>query len=639
MSFSKRSKWSIALSLVGLAALLLGAVLYLQPGTRTNAAKAQPTGGPRLNKIQQRLLSGFLDSELNSNNGPTINSKPRNYRPSNDDGCSQSRGSNIKVNQNCLNLSDADLQGRGQSNNETSIAQDPLHPNRIIASYNDYRRGDGNCYTAYSLDQGANWIDTTVPTGFTRGAPFGAAREYWEAGGDTVVAWDTKGNAYLQCQLFQRGSPTTPNPDLSSAVYIFRSTRNAGASWNFPGRPVVENADTSGTSGILEDKPFMTVDNHIGSPYQDRIYVSWTEFAADGTAYIWESYSNDYGESFSPRVLVSSNSSLCGNNYGLPTPQGNCNENQFSQPFTGSDGALYVVWANFNNVVTGNDNRNQMLLAKSTNGGASFSAPVKVSDYYDLPDCLTYQGKDAGRACVPEKGSGTNSYFRAANYPSGAVNPKNPNQVVVTFGSYINVYSNESNGCVPNGLNPATGDNLFTGVKTPGACNNDILESVSNDAGASFTGTTTDPRSLTSVTSAAAQTTTDQWWQWIGFTSTGRLAVSYYDRQYGTDERSGFSDVSLSGSSDLTHFNVARVTSSSMPPPTQFGGLFYGDYTGLTVFNQTAHPSWMDTRDKELFLCPGTGIPGVPPALCTAAAANAAVANDQEAFTASVIVP
>ena len=121
----------------------------------------------------------------------------------------------------------------------------------------------------------------------------------------------------------------------------------------------------------------MTVDNHIGSPFQDRIYVTWTEFTSDGTAYIWESYSNDYGEHFSPRVLVSSNTALCTNTYGVVTPHGNCNENHFSQPFTGPDGALYVTFNNFNNTVTGLDNRNQILLAKSTDGGATFSAPVR----------------------------------------------------------------------------------------------------------------------------------------------------------------------------------------------------------------------------------------------------------------------
>jgi hypothetical protein len=111
---------------------------------------------------------------------------------------------------------------------------------------------------------------------------------------------------------------------------------------------------------------------------------------------------------------------------------------------------LYVAYANYNNTVTGKDNRNQVLLTKSANGGQSFSAPVKVSDYYELPDCLAAQGSDAFRACVPEKGTAENSVFRAANYPSGGVNPTNPNQVVVTVASYINGDSNEGNGCTPN---------------------------------------------------------------------------------------------------------------------------------------------------------------------------------------------
>src|SRR6185312_16068261 len=104
-----------------------------------------------------------------------------------------------------------------------------------------------------------------------------------------------------------------PNVDESSAVYLFRSTGNSGASWDFPGRPVVEsNLVTGSTTGLpLEDKPYMTVDNHVGSPFQDRVYVTWTEFAADGTAFVYEANSADYGQTFSSRVLVSSASALC----------------------------------------------------------------------------------------------------------------------------------------------------------------------------------------------------------------------------------------------------------------------------------------------------------------------------------------
>lgn len=474
------------------AALFIG--LVLAPALANIASAQSGSAGNRLNNIQKRLVSGFASMAIEAASGPrrptagvVTGAPPKgsgatNYVPTGDGECDGKTGGNVKVNQNCVNLSDPDLQGRGQAQNEGFIAQDPHAPNHLVASFNDYRRGDGTCGIAWSTNGGNTWHDATVPNGFVRGTAFGGvARQYFQSSGDTSVAWDSKGNVYLSCQLFMRGQPTTNNPDQSSALYVFRSTGNFGASWNFPGRPVAELNDVSGTGAALLDKQLMTVDNTNGSPFQDRIYVTWTKFDADGTAYIFASHSSDYGETFSAPVVVSRDSGLCTVTYGFPTPNGRCNENQNSQPFTGVDGALYVVWSNFNNSVTGSDNRNQILLAKSTDGGVTFGSPVKVADYYDLPDCDTYQGADAGRACVPEKGS-TNSFFRATNYPSGGVDPKNANRIVVAFGSYINPNSKESNGCTPAGFS-VIGINLFTGVKTVGACNNDILVSVSTNGG------------------------------------------------------------------------------------------------------------------------------------------------------------
>ncbi|HEU5376094.1 MAG TPA: hypothetical protein VFV38_11680, partial [Ktedonobacteraceae bacterium] len=370
----------------------------------------------------------------------------------------------------------------------------------------------------------------------------------------------------------------------------------------------------------------------------------WTIFAADGTSYIYEAHSSDYGETFSSPVVVSTTSSLCVNTFGAGTPNGTCNENQDSQPFTGPDGALYVVYSNFNNALNGpTDNHSQILLSKSTDGGATFSAPVLVANFNDLPDCATYQGgQDAGRACVPEKGASMTSVFRAGNYASGAVDPLN-GAVVVTFGSYINPDSNPSNGCAPAG-SAADGSALYTGVKTLGACNNKILESISTNGAASFNGTVTDPTTLTVVSAARGQQTTDQWWQWAVFTRDGKLTVSYYDRQYGNDETTGLMDFSLSGSRNLRDFGVRRVTSSAMPTPTEFpdaqgNSTFFGDYTGLAAVND-AHPIWMDTRSPDLVVCPGTGTAGVPPRVCTfTSAPNGPMANDQDIFTTTVDVP
>ena len=181
----------------------------------------------------------------------------------------------------------------------------------------------------------------------------GVAREYWQGGGDPSVAWDTRGNAYYACQVFQRGPSTTNNPDQSSGIYVFRSTADGGASTVFPGRPAVETFTTSASGLPFNDKPYMTVDNSVTSPFRDRIYVTWTLFAPNGTSYLYEVHSDNYGESFSRPVLVSTTSSLCSNAFGLPTPRGTCNENQFSDPFTGPDGTLYVAYDNFNTSNTG----------------------------------------------------------------------------------------------------------------------------------------------------------------------------------------------------------------------------------------------------------------------------------------------
>lgn len=144
------------------------------------------------------------------------------------------------------------------------------------------------------------------------------------------------------------------------------------------------------------------------------------------------------------------------------------------------------------------------------------------------------------------------------------------------------------------------------------------------------------------VPQSPGQTRTDQFWQWSAFTATGKLAVDYYDRQYGADESSGSSDLTLSGSKSLVDFGQARVTSSSMPAPTEFpgpkGGQFYGDYTGLAALDK-AHPLWSDTRSRDLFVCPGTATPGNPPALCGATEPNGLPANDQDIFTSTLEVP
>jgi hypothetical protein len=536
--------------------------------------------------------------------------------------CETHSGNNVRVNTACTNYADTDLNGRSMAQNETAIAVSPTNAKNVIASSNDYSRGDGNCGSYYSLNGGQSWNGTTAPMLFVRGSSMtpasGNSREYWQAGGDTSVAFDSKGTAFLQCQVFNRGPGVTQDPDVSSGILIFRSSNN-GASWDFPGRVAVSSyeANNSFPNGVLlHDKPLFTIDNRVGSPFQDRMYITWTVFATDGSAYIYEVHSANGGETWSSAVVVSATSTNCTNTFGVPTTHGTCNENQFSDPFVGSDGSLYVAYDNYNNQpLSGTGNQYQIMLAKSTDGGVSFSAPVKVSDFYDLPDCAAYTGQDAGRSCVVDKSSIQNSFFRATNYPSGAVDPTNSSHVVIDFGSYLNKNSTESGGCVPNGFS-GFGNPLYTGTTT--VCNNQIVRATSTDGGATFSGGT-DPRTL--PTAAIQKHVADEFWQWTGFTSTGTVVSGFYDRQYGSDETSGASDYSAAWA---TH--VVRVTTSSLPPPTEFAGAFNGDYNTLAVSGSTAHFTWTDTRNPGATSCPGN-----PDAIC-------AFGNDEDDYTASVLL-
>ena len=178
------------------AAIPIAGILVFASAAQTpNGVKtARAFDITKINKALRGHISGFAAYELDPANSTSNPSSAGNYFPRGSDSCPVNLSSNIKVNQNCLNVSDSDLQGRGQSQNETSIAQDPNNPNHMIGTYNDYRRGDGNCYGSYSLDKGRTWNDTTIPMSFTRGHPgnilptdFGKPRQYWQAGGDTSV--------------------------------------------------------------------------------------------------------------------------------------------------------------------------------------------------------------------------------------------------------------------------------------------------------------------------------------------------------------------------------------------------------------------------------------------------------------------
>src|SRR5690349_23037279 len=185
--------WRRALVL-GTVALLAGCAVAIA-STRGSASTAREV---KMTKLQRRILSGFASFELGTTPGneATARARAMSFKQVSNPtaaACPTHHGNDIKVNQNCLNVSDRDLQGRGQAQNETAISVNP-RTGQLVATYNDYRRGDGTCGPSYSSD-GTRWSDSTLPNNFVRGTKFGGvAREYMQGAGDPSTAWDTKGN-------------------------------------------------------------------------------------------------------------------------------------------------------------------------------------------------------------------------------------------------------------------------------------------------------------------------------------------------------------------------------------------------------------------------------------------------------------
>jgi hypothetical protein len=88
--------------------------------------------------MQQRLLSGTAREALQASAAaratplavPALNRTDAT-------GCPENRGSNVRVNQECQNLTDPDLAGRGEAQNETAVAQDPTDASNLVAAAND----------------------------------------------------------------------------------------------------------------------------------------------------------------------------------------------------------------------------------------------------------------------------------------------------------------------------------------------------------------------------------------------------------------------------------------------------------------------------------------------------------------------
>jgi hypothetical protein len=283
--------------------------------------------------------------------------------------------------------------------NETAIAVDPTNPNRLLAGANDYvtrtwsctisgtpcsALGDGYSGTYLSNDGGATWCCTATDPSHLGTLIPGVERltgGQYDAGGDPSVAFDSNGTPYYAGLGFNRLS--APN-----TVTVSRGTVTGGAlSWS---APTFINPTTS--PAVLNDKEWIAVDSHVSSPFRDRIYVTWTRF-------LFNANNGRYTQS--PIFFVSSSDG--GHTFTTPRSiSGNVLYGQGSHPVVGTDGALYVFWDGSTRLAA----KDSTYMVRSTNGGATWSSPVQVSELNEIEKLGDTAFRD-------------NSYPAAAAAPNG----------------------------------------------------------------------------------------------------------------------------------------------------------------------------------------------------------------------------
>ena len=363
--------------------------------------------------------------------------------------------------------------------------------------------GDGYSGTYYSNDGGKTWCCASNLDGSSLGTLIPGVEHLtggqYDAGGDPSVAFESHGNAYFAGLGFDRAAP--PN-----TVTVSKGTfDNQGKlTWNPPAFVNQTNAPA-----IANDKEWIAVDSHASSPFRDRVYVTWTRFifnphngryvqspiavavssdggqsftdpqlivgnvlygqgshpvvGPDGTVYvfwdastrlaaldsIWVVKSTDGGRSWSKPVAISEIVDI------LPVANTGFRVNSYPAGDVAPNGDVYVTWSSLLSDATGglcptrtnNGCHATTLFSKSTDGGATWSAPAVAFPLQDAsnraavgypvtqPDGVTQLNAPAARRVdtfFPALKVSPNGRVYISAYAADVVSPW---QSCTTFGS------------------------------------------------------------------------------------------------------------------------------------------------------------------------------------------------------------
>ena len=507
----------IALPIAAVAGDAAGVQLHVMTPGEINALASGPAPSlsylapaPQLPEQSRRIISGALDNALYGkwrNDPASLAARMTAIQSQTSVSRSFSAvGTVIKTQKTVNNLS-FDFP---DANTESEASVAGFGKDRVVVGFNssaDFVAGGSFSGYAFSSDGGKTFTEVHL------GLPLQGSVI---PGGDPDVVADASGNFFYSTIAENFGTG-------QSYVLVDKSTDG--------GQTFASNTTITTAVGDFLDKSLMAIDTNASSPFLGRFYVTGTLFPTVGKSFIFVC---------APVVGCT--------NLIHEVAQG-------SVPAVAPNGDVYVAWEQF---TSGASDIDAIFFSKSTDGGATWSAPSKITDVtpilnVDVSDDVCHRQALLGG-------------IRVNDFPALAIDTGAKSK----FKGTIYVVWNDQR----------SGDPQIMGVR-------------SGDGGATWQGPDT-------INKGGVHT--DQFFPWVSVLPTGKVGVIWYDRS--RDANNWYIDLAYATSGNGgKSWSQSFITKRPFPVVVNVDSItatcYMGDYNQINNNGKNFLLAWGDNSNGD----------------------------------------